>query len=1189
MDAAKPPGTVYRFDCFVLDLARGALFTAGGVELLLRPKSFALLRFLVENAGRLLGRDAIMSTVWPGLIVSDDSITQCIHDIRRAFGDEAKGLLRTVQRRGYLLVAAVSRVDEDQPDEVRRGSGLNDINQPPPGPDQTEPITLLPSVAAERRHLTVLACDLPGLEELPEQVDPEDHTKVVGAYRERWAAAVTACGGHIESCTREGMLAFFGYPQAHENAAERSVCAGLAIVQAAGGPHSGPGAALRARAGIATGLVVNEPAGPELPGQITVGQPLNLATRLLAAAEPGTLVIADSTRLLVGGLFAFEDLGIQPLTGFTAPIRAWRVTGNGVAESRFQALRGMSLSPLIGRGQELSLLLDRWEQAKEGEGQVVLLSGEPGIGKSRLVQAVRDRLAGTLHFYLGCYCSPDRLDSPLRPMIAHLERAAKFAGDDDSGQKLTKLEVLLAKGGEENPRLGPLIASLLSIPNDGRYPPLDLSPQFLREQTLAALLDQLAGLAARRPVLLVCEDIHWADPTSMELLRLAIDRSQSLRVLLLVTFRSEFVQHWPGHTHVTGLTLNRLSRRRCGQLVAELTGRKSLPSVIQDQIAARAEGVPLFVEELTKEVLESGILREEDGHYALEGPLASPTVPATLQDSLMARLDRLTSARELAQTAAVIGRQFSHELLAAVIPGKEELTEAVRQLIEAELVFRRGVAPYVTYIFKHTLVRDAAYACLLTGKRRQLHARIALALEKHFVQVVETDPDILAHHWTEAGVAENAAAYRLKAGERALAQSAMIEAIAQLTAGRDLLQSVTDGEGRRRVELDLQVALGTAMAAAKGMAAEETARAYERARELCAQLGDEQHLIPVLLGLWSSHNAREEMGAARVVAARLLQLGEQKGTAVANILGLRALGTTLFELGEFTAARVHLERLLEIRSPAGQLLSVQLPYDPCVSGRAWLSLTLSALGYPEQALAQADKALADAEQLQHHTTLALVLTLRCSLGQYLRDQREVGRHAKALLTLAVERKFAYWAGLATYFQGWVQAGAGDIPAGIGEMRRGLAMCQATGAHAYVPYNLALLADMCRQANDIPLSRTLLDTAMHQLGQTDARYSEAVVHCIDGEVRLAMSPPDRSGAEASFRRAIEIAHLQNAKATELHAALCLARLWVDSGERRRAYDLLAPIYGWFTEGFNTYPLNEAKILIDTLPRTKNYKN
>lgn len=1197
MDADKLPLRVaYRFEGFTLDLARGALLAPSGAELPLRPKSFALLRLLVEHAGRLLDRDAILEAVWPGVYVTDDSITQCVRDVRKALGDEAGRLLKTVPKRGYLLAVKVAPVEPTMAEPVPARApadgpscstssreGEDATQRPPASPGRTQPEESPRPVEGERRQLTVLFCDLVGSTALAERLDPEDFSSTIRAYQRRCAAAVTRRGGHVANYLGDGVLAYFGYPHAQEDAAERAVRAGLAIIEESEDLKPDPDRMLQVRVGIATGLVVGEPTCKDTLGSVALGKPLNLAARLQAAAEPGTVLIAEGTQRLVGGLFVLEDLGSYTLKGFAAPVRAWRVTGEGTSANRFAALRGTSLAPLVGRRQELGLLLDRWQQAKEGEGQVVLLAGEAGIGKSRLVQALRDRLAVEPHIHLGHQGSPHHQDSPLWPVIAQLERAAGFARGDDPARKLAKLEALLAQGNDDIARAMPLMASLLSIPSEERYPPLETNPQRQREQTLAALVDQLAGLASRRPVLLVWEDTHWADPTSLELLELVIDRVQSLPVLAVITFRLEFAPPWSSYAHLTWLTLNRLGRRRCTQLVTGLTGGTPLPAGVLDPIVVRADGVPLFVEELTKAVLESGLLREEDGRYELERPLTSLAIPTTLQDSLMARLDRLGPAKGVAQIAAVIGREFPHELLAAVIGGDEqELAEALRRLMAAGLIFRRASSLQPTYTFKHALVRDTAYQSLLRDRRRQLHARTARALERCFPLMVEAEPEVLARHWAEAGEVARSVVYHLKAGERALGRSATAEALAQLTAGLEALASLPDGLERRRRELDLRIALGSALCAAKGQGSPETARAYARARELCNELGEERRLVPVLLGLWVSHNARDELAAARAAAAQLLELAEQKRDGAAAILGHRALGATLFQLGEFAAARTYLEQLLAAPYDATSSRSlVFLPYHPRVSGRAWLALTLAVLGYPDQALGQSDQALAEAGQLRHHNTTALVLCLRCSLAQFLRDRQAVAAHVGTLLALAAEQGFAYWMAIGLLFQGWAQAETGELAAGIAGMRRGLAACEATGAQAYAPYNLALLADACRRAGDPLQGRGLLDEAMARLTRTGARYGEAELLRIDGELRLALPRPDRDGAETSFRAALEIAQHQEARTVELRAAVSLARLWADRGQQEQARELLACLYGWFTEGHHIRDLVEAKSLLEAL--------
>ena len=1196
MSAEKPPRAVYCFDRFTLDLARGALLAPGGAELALRPKSFALLRLFVENTGCLLDRDTIMGRVWPGVFVTEDSITQCVRDIRRVLGDERGRLLRTVPRRGYLLAVEVTSAPPaagglemslgfptDQPASSVPRSGTEAAAQSPPTSprlNESEAPCLIPE--GERRQLTVLLCDLVGSTALAERLDPEDFNSAIRTYQRHCAAVVTRSGGHVANYLGDGVLAYFGYPHAQEDAAERAVRAGLAIIDESDDLKPRPNPTLWVRVGIATGLVVDGRTGEGVLTQIALGKPLNLASQLQALVEPGTVVIADSTRCLLGELFALEDLGHYTLEGFTALVRAWRVTGEGELQGRFAALRGTNLAPLVGRRQELTLLRDRWWQAKEGEGQVVLLAGEAGIGKSRLVQALRENLAREPHTYLGYHGSPFHRSTPLWPVIAQLERASGFVKGDGPEHKLVKLEALLAQGSGGLTQVAPLVASMLSIPYEGHYPRFEMNPSLQRQLTLAALVDQLVGLASRQPVLLVWEDAHWVDPTSLELLGIVIDRLQTLPVLALVNFRPEFAPPWPSHTHITSLTLNRLSRRRCGRLVTGLTGGKPLPITVLDSIVARADGVPLFVEELTRAVLEAGLLREKDSHYELESSLLPAAIPMTLQDSLMSRLDRLAPFKEVAQIASVICREFAHDLLAAVgAYGEEELTEAMCQLTAAELVFRRGTGLHAGYIFKHALIRDAAYASLLKSKRRQLHARTAQVLEERFAHIVEAEPDVLARHWTEAGSAAKASTYRLKAGERMLARSAVAEALAQLTMGLEVLQSLPDDDERRRKELELQIASGAALCAVKGQGAPETAQAYARAHTLCGELGEERCLVPVLLGLWVSHNARDELVAARAAAVQLLECAERKGDHAAAILGHRALGASLFQLGEFAAAEKHLRQLLATEDSTAKHPPVSLPYDPHVSGRAWLALSLAVLGYPGQALEQSNQAIAETDQLRHHNTTALVLCLRCSLAQFLRDHQAVAIHVAALLTLAAEQGFAYWAAIGQVFQGWVQAEAGEVTAGIVGMRRGLAACEATGAQAYVPYNLALLADMCRRVGDASQGRVLLDEAMARLARTGACYCEAELFRLDGELRLALPQPDQDSAEASFRRALEIARHQEARVVELRAAVSLARLWADCGNRQEALDLLVPIHGWFTDGHAVRDLIEAKQLLDAL--------
>jgi class 3 adenylate cyclase len=626
------------------------------------------------------------------------------------------------------------------------------------------------SAEAERRQLTVLFCDLVGSTELVGRLDPEDMREVIRAYQDACAGAIVRFEGHIAKFMGDGVLAYFGWPRAHEGEAERAVCAGLQAVRAISTLTPCAGSPLQARVGIATGLVVvgdlvGEGAAQE---QAVVGETPNLAARLQVMAEPGSVVIDSTTRRLLGGTFEYADLGIHRPKGFAAPVRAWRVLGSSRAEGRFEARQAASLTPLVGREHELGLLLDRWQQAEEREGQVVLLCGEPGVGKSRLVRALREQLGQRSFTPLSHFCSPFHQGSTLHPVIGLLERGAGLARDDPPERQLDRLEALVALATEDVRAVAPLLADLLAIPSGGRYPPLGLSPQRRKERTFAALLTQLEGLAARQPVLALFEDVHWSDPTTLELLDLIVDRALGSRVLVLITFRPEFRPPWTGFAHLSLLTLSRLNQRQVTAMAERVAGGKALPPEVLEQIAAKTDGVPLFVEELTKLVLETGLLQEEGDRYALTGPLPPLAIPATLYDSLMARLDRLAPAREVAQMGAVIGREFDHELLAAVTPiSGNELAHALTELVDSELVFRRGAAPYATYTFKHALVQDAAYASLCEVARQQLHCRIAQVLEERFPETAETQPELLARHFAEAGLAAQAITYLQKAGNRA--------------------------------------------------------------------------------------------------------------------------------------------------------------------------------------------------------------------------------------------------------------------------------------------------------------------------------------------------------------------------------------------------------------------------------------
>jgi class 3 adenylate cyclase/tetratricopeptide (TPR) repeat protein len=1037
---------------------------------------------------------------------------------------------------------------------------------------------------AERRQLTIMFCDLVGSTPLAARLDPEDLRDVIGAYHRAVAEVIARFDGFVAKYMGDGVLAYFGYPRAHEDDAERAVRAGLALVEAV--PRLEPVAqvGLQVRIGIATGLVVvgDLTGSGEAQERGVVGETPNLAARLQVMAQPGTVVIAPSTRRLTGGHFEYRELGGVVLRGFDEPLSAWQVLAESAVESRFEAQHEIGLTPLIGREEELELLRRRWCQAEEGEGRILLLIGEAGIGKSRLTRALLDGLASEPHVRLRYFCSPHHRNSALFPVISQIEHVAEFVRDDTAEGRLAKLDALLARAGA-SPEAVDLIADLLSLP--ARHPAPELSPQQRKEKTLAALLALLEGQAREQPVMILFEDLHWIDPTSLEWLTAIVDRVQRLPVLLLATARPEFTPPWPSHAHVTALSLTRLSRRECVALVDRITDGKTLPNEVLEQILVRTDGVPLFLEELTKTVIESGMLIDRGDGYTLAGPLPPLAIPTTLHDSLTARLDRLAPVKEVAQIAACIGRDFDYDLLAAASGMPEDgLRFALEALRHAELVIARGLSGE-RYSFKHALVREAAYAGLLRSRRVQLHAAIAHAIELSFAHLVEAEPETLAYHLTEAGLPEKAASYWLRAGKIAVARSANLEAIAHLRRGIEALSGLPDGASKDRLELDLQLALGPCLIATQGFLSNAFAATFTRARGLCERLSDAPEHPHVMYWLALVHGYRGEMPEALGAATTALRLAEAAGNRPAALNAMCGIGSVLMAMGRLVEARQMIERSLaefDMCNEAERLATRAAGRDVGVAGMAVLSWIFWALGYPDTARAKVGAALRRAEAIGDPHSQAFASYYASVLHAFLRGPTDAHSYAERCQTLSEEHGFGHWRNLSRAVRGVCANQLDPSSDSLATVSNELAEFIGSVYQFAITALYALLSQAFLAKHQPVTAHEIILTGLRTADQKSERMFVAEFLRLNARILLMEGGPRVwIDAQKLLEESLAIAQDQQARSLELRAVADLARLYLDQGRGAEARDLLAPVYGWFVEGFDTPDLKDAKTLLDEL--------
>ncbi|MDI4237547.1 adenylate/guanylate cyclase domain-containing protein [Bradyrhizobium sp. Arg237L] len=1035
-------------------------------------------------------------------------------------------------------------------------------------------IPVAPQREAEFRQITVMFSDLVGSTQLSEALDPEDLQKLIDAYRGECSTAIRRYGGEVARYFGDGAMAFFGWPYAHEDDAVRATHAALEIVSRVT-KIAGP-VTLTCRVGVCSGpVVVGETGDSGTWSMDAVGETPNIAARLQTLAAANTVVVSESTRRLVSAAFDFQDLGLQELKGVTESVHVYRVLSAKHTTSRFEAAHAGSLTPLIGRSSELSLLLDRWQKAKEGDGQVIFLSGIPGVGKSRLLHELKSRVEDEPHILLHHQCSPYHSQSAFFPVIEQIEQAAQLTAREPDADKLAKLKVYLPRPIDGLAEPVALIAKLLSIPLEDDLELSGLTPRQVKNRTISTLVDILLAFSAQRPTLCIFEDAHWLDASTLELLELVTSRIDRARVLLIVSCRPEFRPAWITHANTTLHSLTRLSHSEVRAMIRELLSGASMPQPLLDQIIEKADGVPLFIEELTNSTL-SAPLRSR-GAVERKAQPALLRVPDTLSDALMERLDRVAPSRRLAQIAAVIGREFSYDLLSAASQvDEEDMLSALSLLERADIIYRVDVSPFVRFAFKHVLLRDAIYDSLLKSKRLQFHADIATILEHDFPELAENQPEVLAYHHQEAGNHPLAIRCWFKSGQRALAHSANVEAIANFRKALQLLSALPDTLERTRQETDIQLALGIPLIAVQGYASADTREAFSQARALCLRLGNIPEYFQALFGLWGNAWMSGKNDEALGMADEFMSRAQALPDAVPRMVAHRMMGSTLLTIGDFRSSVDHFEESIKLsmnkgRPPLYHLYMV----EPQAASLLLLSWDLWFLGYPDQALARVSEALALARDLRHPYTIAFAHYMT-SVVHLLRGEADLAfENAEKSFEVSREQRFSLYAILSRISRGRAVGDLGRIEEARGEIARGLDEARQNNVGFMLPMMESWLAEMHAKAGENEYALWIVEQTLTNLDDVTGRSWESELHRQKAQLLLALDPSNISDAESCLKKSIDVACGQSAKSLELRASVDLAELWREQGRLEAARALLEPICRWFDEGAETADLRRAR--------------